>query len=265
MARIVLAAAGNTRRPNEWHTRDGLYPERAREESGMTGTRWGRALIHAWAAVAVATAGGCGGDSSRDMGHPATGGSAGAMNGTGSIGGDGGASEGSGGAAGGAGGSAGGIGGSLDCLGPDAPGTGGYAGGACEGVFSTWCMDRESGAYRACTWLMYAARQSVFEAVRECLENTPDPCSGDTTAALTACTDDIYAQACLAPGTTVDGQEVDCGVVSSTCPDVTGSECDRLMSILNESRRQRAYECYFRDESAETDCAAAFDDCVYGD
>ncbi len=230
----------------------------------MTGTRWGRAFIPAWAAVAAATAGGCGGDSSRDTGHPGTGGSAGTISGTGSLSGNGGTSEGSGGAVGGAGGTTGGTGGSPDCLGPDTPGTGGYAGGACEGVFSTWCMDRGSEAYLTCERLMYAARQSVFEAVRSCLVNTPDPCSGDSTAALTACTDDIYAQACLAPGTTVDGQEVDCAVVSSICPDVTESECDRLMSILKESRRQQAYECYFRDESAETDCATAFNDCVGG-
>jgi hypothetical protein len=192
----------------------------------------------------------CGGDSDTGEAQPAASGGADGTTG------------GSGGTTGGSSGITAGSGGTTDCLGPDTPGTGGNAGGACDGVLSACDLSYESPAYLTCTWLMYDARQSVFDAVRECLVNTPDLCSADQDAKVAACTDSAFARACLAPGATVGENPVDCTALNSGCPDVSEQECNQLMSILKEDNRQQAYECYFGGMPPQTDCAAAFYACV---
>jgi len=210
----------------------------------------------------------CGGDSEADTGGGTTGGTGDVSGGTGGVsggagelpGGSGGIIAGAGGVTGGTGGEPGGTGGTTDCLGPDAPGVGGYAGGMCDGVFSIWCRDGASLAYRTCAWLAQDGRQSVFEAVLSCLEDTPDPCTGDIDANTAVCFDPIYEQACLAPGTNIGGAAMDCALLSSGCPDVSEQECNRYMSVLKESSRQDAHDCYFNGETGA--CAPTFYDCV---
>jgi hypothetical protein len=161
------------------------------------------------------------------------------------------------------GGGAGGMGAAGNCLAEDSAGAAGFAGGACDAIRrpATGCAE-SSLAVRTCDWLTGSARQSVFEAARACFTADAMLCTGaDPQAAVQACTDRVFAQACPAGAVTVGGMAVDCETVHGSCAAVEVATCTRLMSALKAPQRQRAHEC-FKTSAAGTTCQQAFLDCV---
>ncbi len=198
---------------------------------------------------------GCGSDTAGGSGSGG-GGSGGGGSGGGGSGGGGSGGGGSG------GGGAGGMGG-MGCLGEDSAGAAGFAGGACDAIRnpSKGCAEA-SLAVRTCDWLTSNARQSVFQAVRTCFQDDAMLCTGaDPAAAVRACTDRVFAQACPAAGVTVGGSTVDCTAVHASCAAVDVAACNRLMSAVKPAQRQRAYECFVAAPTG-AGCEQAFKDCV---
>lgn len=184
-------------------------------------------------------------------GTPSTGGAAGSI-----------ATGGSGGATtnGGTLSNAGAGGNATDCLAADPPGTGGYAGGACDILYPE--CEYGGVASATCGWLMYHARHSVFEWVRTCLADTEDLCGALETEKVRSCVNRSMSLVCLADDEAVEPGDVTCGDVTALCPEVTEAACLQAVSILGDDDRTQAFHCFAAAPLDAASCAADFYGCT---
>jgi len=151
----------------------------------------------------------------------------------------------------------GGTAGAADCLAAD-DGMIGAGGGTCE---VARCGDEASATYTICNWLWQNARFSVFQATLACIRDTPDFCDNQA-ATIDACEASVFPRACVAPGSVVGDEAVDCADVAAYCPQMSEQECSTLMSILQDEEREQAYACFVGSPQPLEACAQGFRACV---
>jgi len=170
----------------------------------------------------------------------------------------GGATGGIGGSSAGAGETLGGTGGSTeDCLGPDPLGTAGYAGGACDSLYPE--CKYGGTASGTCEWLMFDGRHSVFEWVRDCLENTDPLCDEVEDAKVRSCVNQAMTLVCPpepAPG------DVTCASVVLSCPTITLAACEQAIGLLGDDKAREAIQCFLTRPEDDTPCDEAFHGCT---
>ena len=97
-----------------------------------------------------------------------------------------------------------------------------------------------------CWHMEFNGRAGVFEALFPCLDAISDPsCSAAHDAAVQACVDSIYPQACPSgPIQLADGGTTTCADINTACPAVSVSECETAFDVLSDEGDQALIDCF---------------------